>query len=207
MQNAITKPQLNAVSKSQNTKTKFTGLHFKAHSFARLKEMWEAGEIDRNDILSDINNARSHFEKTATKEYILKAHRLLLAGKAAGAKQAAEDVYALAQFAADLIDRQITPAQIDYAFKVWRLSPNDFMPNQGKILEIIKNAGLKLPSAEYGKRYVQRLRSLIDPHYKTPKQLNHRGMRTPPEKEFVKPPKEERQELIKAMNKKYGGNK
>jgi len=181
-------------------------LHFTSHSSAKLQELWEAGEIDRNVILADIQNAPKHYGEPASKEYIQRAYRMLQASKAQSTKPEAEQAYAQAQFAADLIDEGVTPAELDYAFKAWRKNPDDFMPNQGKILSILSTAGYGKPTAGHGRRYVSRLKSLIDPKYTPPKLKQFDGIRTQPKEPDNKPKSaDERRALVERMNAKHGG--
>ena len=181
-------------------------LHFASHSSARLQELWDGGEIDRSQVLADIQNAPKHYGEPASKEYIVRAYRMLQASKAQSSKPEAEQAYAQAQFAADLIDEGVTPAELDYAFKVWRKDPDDFMPNQGKIISILAKAGFKKPTNGHGRRYVQRLRKLIDPKYKIPEVKEFAGIRSIATEPSNKPKsRDERREIVDRMNAKYGG--
>ena len=150
--------------------------------------------------------APRYYAKRATKEYIVRAYRMLTASKAKAKKPKAEQAHAVAQFAADLISEKVTPAQLDYAFEVWRKRPDEFMPNQGQVIEIIRNAGFNKPTMGQGERYVERLRSLIDPNFKPRERKAYSGIRTQPKKESAKPKsQEERAALVARMNAKYGG--
>jgi len=181
-------------------------LHYKSKSPDKLKLDWESGELDRNLILQDIQNAPAYYTETASHEYIKRAHRRLMANKEKGSRAPREEAFGIAQFAADLIDEGITRAEIDYAFKVWRKLPDRFMPNQGEIIKILQDAGLSRPTSGHGRRYVSRLRSLIDPKYTPPKRLEFAGIRTQPKELNNKPKsKEARRALIDRLNAKYGG--
>lgn len=206
MQNAVIQHPKSAELQSPKSLTVLPKLHFASHSSARLQELWEGGEIDRAQVLADIQNTPKHYGEPASKEYIIRAYRMLQATKAQGSRTEAEQAYAQAQFAADLIDEGVTPAELDYAFKVWRKDPDDFMPNQGKIISILAKAGFKKPTKGHGRRYVERLRKLIDPKYTPPKRLEFAGIRTQPKEQNNKPKsKEERRALIDRLNAKYGG--
>ena len=201
MLNQITQHPNNAPSSEAKTQQPHILLRFKAHSSDKMKELWDAGEITRMEIIEDINNAPKYYTHTATKEFIIHAHAMLTASKQKAAKPLAESAHAVAQFAADLISENVTPAQLDYAFEIWRKRPEQFMPNQGQVLEIIRNAGFSKPTMGVGERHVERLRALIDPSFKPRPQLAHTGIRTEPKPdEAPKLSAEERQAVVDRLD-------
>jgi hypothetical protein len=143
-----------------------------------LKELWDAGEISRDEVLADITNAKKYYTKPATRIFILQAFRELAAIKPISKKPKAERAYVAAQFATDMLQQGYTYAEIDYALNVWRLNPRDFAPHSGNIIEILDGAGYARPTKGQGVRHAERLKMLIDPNYRAPEPKPHVGIRT-----------------------------
>ena len=171
-------------------------LRFAQHSEARLKELWEGGEISRLEILQDIQNAPEYFGNPATRIFILTQFRKLIAIKPLAGKPTAEQGHVVSQFADDLLSEELTYAEVDYALGQWRKSDRDFAPHSGNILTILKEAGYNRPSVSRAEFLTNRLRALIDPEFKPAEKRKHRGIRSGPPKLVERPPHERRKKQV-----------
>ncbi len=172
----------------------------------RLSELWESGEINRAEVLREIQLTPAYYGQPASREWLGERYRQSSAAAAKAAHIVVEHAFAIDELITDLMIEQITPAQFDYCLREWRKLPDSpFLPKLvGPFLEILRKGGFAAPSKGQGERHVDRLRALVDPQYTAKPMPKFNGQRTQVKDEVSDLTPEHRAEIVAMCDKRNG---
>lgn len=134
-------------------------------SIARLNEMWDSGETNRQEFLHDLTLAKA-LNDPAEKNYIIAEYRKLTASYHLRGSSGAPGSYIFKQFAQDCQDDNLTFAQVIYGFKMSRRRKTGFAPTYGEFLDLIQKGEKERDGpAAMIHRYELAVRGMVDPKF------------------------------------------
>ena len=156
---------------------------YNLHSQASVSDIFNSGEVSRNELLQDLTIASDYYQRPISKEHAIEFYRKLTATHHLKDSALAEKSYVFGIFGQDCVDEQLTAAQLDWAITKWRKGDNSFAPTFGQLLTMIREGGYSTPTQADYKSYQIRVQSVIDPNYTAPPKSKpaYAGIRQEPE--------------------------
>ena len=202
-QNQIIQRQQTERNSVSTQKTQLRRPRYAALSEAKLREVYEGGEVNRYELLADMALADDYYTNTVTPQYAVTAYRLLCETLRGGQAPMEGRAHIYRTFAKDAIAENWTAAIVDWVIPQYRrTSDTDFAPSFGKLNALVKAGGYSVPDVTNYSSYQRRVQHLLDPHvHQAPKR--HVGQRTaPPEPQGERLTRAERAAVIARVNAK-----
>ena len=174
------------------------------HSRESVSELFNSGEVRRNELLHDLTVASDYYQRPIIEEHASEIYRKLTATHHLKDSALSEKAYVFKIFGQDCVDEQLTAAQLDWAVAKWRKGDNSFAPTFGQLLTMIRDGGYSTPTAADYKSYKIRIQSVIDPNFVEPAKTKFKGIRTEPEPLVEDLSAEDRKAIVERVNARIG---
>jgi hypothetical protein len=135
------------------------------HSYARLQELFDGGEVSRAELLKDLDIAKGYHTDPISSAYAIWCYRQITATHHMRGNSGPVATFVFDQFARDCEEEGLTAAQVDYGMAQWRRKKTSFAPTFGELLDLIRKGQLDTdgPGESFFRNFKGRIQTVVDP--------------------------------------------